>query len=46
MGFPERLKELRLKKGLTQKEIAENLGSNNLIISNGKVEKENHRLKL
>lgn len=26
MGFPERLKELRLKKGLTQKEIAEEFG--------------------
>ena len=26
MGFPERLKELRLKKGLTQKEIAEKFG--------------------
>lgn len=26
MGFPERLKELRLKKGLTQKEIAEQFG--------------------
>ena len=26
MGFPERLKELRLKKGLTQKEVAEEFG--------------------
>lgn len=26
MGFPKRLKELRLKKGLTQKEIAEEFG--------------------
>ena len=26
MGFPERLKELRLTKGLTQKEIAEEFG--------------------
>ena len=26
MGFPERLKELRLQKGLTQKEIAEEFG--------------------
>lgn len=26
MGFPERLKELRLKKGLTQKEVAEQFG--------------------
>ena len=26
MGFPERLKELRLKKGLAQKEIAEVFG--------------------
>ena len=26
MGFPERLKELRLRKGLTQKEIAEVVG--------------------
>ena len=32
MGFPERLKELRLKKGLTQKELADKIGKSKQMI--------------